>query len=216
MSKNSLYLSLFLLLLLLNQAVSQSLSSKDSNHSINNIPALIAPFFSPPPKLTNDFGKYWSPLKFYNGTPVKTPGDWQRRRDEILKTWHGIMGNWPPMIYKPKIEYLGKKRRENFTQHQIRLEIAPQQQTVDGYLLIPDGKKLFPAVLIVYYDAETAVGLRKELRDFGYQLTKSGFVTLSIASHSMNRLKTRFHSSHCLPWPMLQSTVILHWQTYLK
>ncbi|MHC4727404.1 MAG: prolyl oligopeptidase family serine peptidase [Planctomycetota bacterium] len=192
MSKNSLYLSLFLLLLLLNQAVSQSLSSKDSNHSINNIPTLIAPFFSPPPKLTNDFGKYRSPLKFYNGTPVKTPGDWQRRRDEILKTWHGIMGNWPPMIDKPKIEYLGKKRCENFTQHQIRLEIAPQQQTVDGYLLIPDGKKLFPAVLIVYYDAETAVGLRKELRDFGYQLTKRGFVTLSIGTPEFSNLKAPY------------------------
>lgn len=34
-------------------------------------------------------------------------------------------------------------------------------------------------MLVVYYDAKTAVGLGKELRDFGYQLTKRGFVTLS-------------------------------------
>jgi hypothetical protein len=64
------------------------------------------------------------------------------------------MGLWPPMIEKPKIEYLGKKRRESFTRHQVRVEIAPEQQTVNGYLLVPDGAWLFPAMLVVYYGAE--------------------------------------------------------------
>lgn len=80
------------------------------------------------------------------------------------------MGLWPPLIERPKIEYLVKKRRENFTQHQVRVEIAPEhpirkynnnfsngeQQTVDGYLLVPDGTRLFPAMLVVYYDAKTS------------------------------------------------------------
>jgi len=37
-------------------------------------------------------------------------------------------------------------------------------------------------VLVVYYDAETGVGLnpKSKLRDFGYQLTCRGFVSLSI------------------------------------
>src|SRR5687768_11490698 len=48
----------------------------------------IAPYFSPPPELANDFGPYRSPLKFDDGTDVKTPGDWQRRRQEILAYWH--------------------------------------------------------------------------------------------------------------------------------
>jgi hypothetical protein len=96
------------------------------------------------------------------------------------------------MIEKPKIEYLETKHRENFTQHRLRLEIAPKQQTVDGYLLVPDGTKLFPAVLIVYYDAETAVGMGKELRDFGYQLTKRGFVTLSIGTPEFSSLKSPY------------------------
>ncbi len=191
MRKNSLYLSLFVFLLLLNQAASRGRSDMDSNH-VNNIPGQIAPLFTPLAELANDFGKYRSPLRFYNGTPVKTHQDWQKRRREILKTWHGIMGNWPPMIDNPKIEYLEKKRRENFTQHKVHLEIAPHQQTVDGYLLIPDGSKLFPAVLIVYYDAETAVGLGKELRDFGYQLTKRGFVTLSIGTPEFSSLKAPY------------------------
>jgi hypothetical protein len=189
MSKNIIYLSL--LLLLSSQAVSSSPGDSDSSR-INNIPGQIAPFFSPPPELAKDFGKYRSPLKFYNGTLVKTQQDWQRRRNEILKTWHGIMGLWPPMIEKPKIEYLETKRRENFTQHRVRLEIAPKQQTVDGYLLVPDGTGLFPAILVVYYDTETAVGLGKEFRDFAYQLTKRGFVTLSIGTPEFSSLKAPY------------------------
>ena len=33
------------------------------------------------------FGAYSSALKFYDGTPVKTPADWPKRRQEILKTF---------------------------------------------------------------------------------------------------------------------------------
>jgi dienelactone hydrolase len=192
MTKNICYLSLLLLLLLSNQAVTNKITTPDSSGTINNIPGQIAPFFNPPPELANDFGKYRSPLRFYNGTPVKTKKDWQKRRNEILKTWHRIMGHWPPLIEKPKIEYLGNKRRENFTQHKVRLEIAPNRQTVDGYLLVPDDTKLCPAMLIVYYDAETAVGLGKELRDFAYQLTKRGFVTLSIGTPEFSSLKAPY------------------------
>ncbi len=190
MSKNNF--CLLLLLLLSNQAVSRIQSDNDSSRVINNIPRNIAPFFSPPPELAKDFGEYRSPLRFYNGTLVKTQDHWQKRRKEILETWHGIMGHWPPLIEKPKIEYLETKHRENFTQHRLRLEIAPKQQTVNGYLLIPDGTKLFPAVLVVYYDPETAVGLGKELRDFAYQLTKRDFVTLSIGTPEFSSLKAPY------------------------
>ena len=142
----------------------------------------IDPFFKPLPELAGDFGNYRSVLKFYDGTPVKTSSDWIRRREEILNTWHGLMGDWPALIRNPKIECLAIEYRENFTQRQVRIEIAPEQQTVDGYLLIPNGKMSRPAVLVVYYDAETGTGLGKELRDFGYQLAKRGFVTLSIGT----------------------------------
>jgi hypothetical protein len=188
----SIYLSLLLSLLLLNQAVSLGQNNNDSGHIINNIPGKIAPFFSPPSELVNDFGKYRSPLTFYDGTAVKTPQDWQRRRKEILQTWHGIMGDWPPLIEKPEIEFLAKQKRENFTQHKVRIEIAPKQQTVDGYLLVPDGKRIFPAMLVVYYDPETAIGLGRKLRDFAYQLTKRGFVTLSIGTPEFASLKAPY------------------------
>src|SRR5262245_61200174 len=85
----------------------------------------LSPFFQPPAKLAKDFGSYKSPLIFDDGTPVKDAAGWQKRRQEILKTWHDLMGAWPPVIDKPKLEYLEKEQRENFTQQHIKLEMAP-------------------------------------------------------------------------------------------
>lgn len=171
-----------MLLLSPNQAILCGQGNRDSRGGKNSFPGKIAPFFRSPAKLANDFGEYKSALKFYDGTFVKTKADWQRRRQEILKKWQGIMGSWPPLIEKPKIEYLDKERREDFTQHRVRVEIAPEQQKVKGYMFVPEGKGLFSAVIVVFYDAETGAGLGKELRDFGYQLAKRGFVTLSIGT----------------------------------
>ena len=44
-------------------------------------------------------------------------------------------------------------------------------------------------MLVVFYDAETGVGLGKEGRDFGYQLAKRGFVVLSIGTPEFASLK---------------------------
>jgi len=141
----------------------------------------IAPRFSPPSSFAGDYGRFRSPLKFYDGEPVKTAADWQRRRQEILTRWHSMMGTWPPVIERPKVEILRTERREDFVQHRIRFEWLPHEMT-DGYLLVPEGEAVRPAVLVVYYEPETAIGLGKELRDFAYQLTKRGFVTLSMGN----------------------------------
>lgn len=146
------------------------------------VPNDLAPYFRPPAALANDFGDYRSPLKFEDGSTVKSPTDWQRRRAEILRIWHGEMGAWPPPIERPRIEELEQTRREGFLQRKVRIEIAPDRNTT-GYLLVPEGKGPFPAVLVVYYDPETGAGLKAaELRDFGAQLAKRGFVALSIGS----------------------------------
>jgi hypothetical protein len=143
------------------------------------LPARIAPFFTPPPALAGDFGAYRSPLTFDDGRPVKTPEDWRKRRQEIRRYWEGRMGRWPALVTRPKLERLEQTRREGLTQHRIRLEVAPGR-TTEGYLLVPDGKGPFPAVVVVFYDPETGVGLKGERRDFALQLAKRGFVALSI------------------------------------
>ena len=147
------------------------------------LPKSLAKYFTPPAEYAGKFGDYKSPLRFADGSEVKTADDWKRRREEILKTWHGLMGPWPEPIEKPKVEVLATERRDNLTQHHIRLEIAPGKTTEDSYLLVPDGKGPFPAVVVVFYDAKTGIGLgKKNLRDFGLQLAKRGFVALSLGS----------------------------------
>ncbi len=141
----------------------------------------IAPYFKPPCEYAGDFGAYRSPLVFADGQPVKTAAEWQRRRQEIRQYWLDAIGHWPELLEKPVIETLETSRRENFTHKKVRIPVATQK-TIDGYLLLPDGEGPFPAVIVVYYDAESGAGLnpKSALRDFGYQLTRRGFVTLSI------------------------------------
>jgi hypothetical protein len=142
----------------------------------------LAPYFSPPAEYAGQLGSFRSPLLFADGTPVKSPADWQRRRAEILSYWHRVMGQWPPLIEHPKIVYLESRPRENFTQHKIRIEIAPNRSEM-GYLLIPAGSGPFPAVFVPFYEPDTSTGQNKNVRrDFALQLTRRGFVTLSIGS----------------------------------
>lgn len=146
-------------------------------------PVELAEFFAPPARYRSDFGSFRSPLEFADGTRVQTPADWQRRRAEILSTWHKTMGAWPPLIEKPRVEVASTTRRENITQQHLRIEIALGGELVDALLLIPDDTapaRKRPAVLVLYYDAETGVGLGVPLRDYGWQLAKRGFVVLSV------------------------------------
>ena len=162
----------------------------------------IATFFHPPSEYANQFGAYKSPLTFYDGRSVQSPADWQRRRQEILHYWHNMLGRWPALIERPRIEYLENQRREGFLQHRIRLEIAPKQ-ALEAYLLIPGGKGPFPAVLIPFYEPETSVGLKKPFLDFGYQLAKRGFVTLSIGSPGGDAWKPETGEAQCQPLSFL-------------
>ncbi len=173
-----------------------SLLPMASQSQATDVPASIRPFFAPPARYANDVGSYKSLLVFNDGTPVKTPADWQKRRTEILATWRNLIGFWPRLIDKPKVQYLEQQHRDNFTQHKVTIEIAPGDQTVAGYLLVPDSVVRppssvvrSPAVLVVFYDPETAVGLGKPMRDFGAQLARRGFVVLSIGTPEFCSLK---------------------------
>lgn len=160
---------------------------------------LISPFFQPPVAFSNQFGPYRSPLLFADGSRARSAEDWSRRRVEIRREWMELMGLWPPIIEKPKVEILQTSRRENFTQHRVRLEIAPQQAG-EGWLLVPDGKGPFPAVLVVFYEPETSVGLNtNQFRDFGYQLARRGFVTLNLGTPGGNAWKPEVGAAQCQP-----------------
>lgn len=158
-----------------------------------------------PEKFAGDYGDFRSPLKFNDGTPVKSSEDWSKRRTEIFSEWEELMGKWPPLIESPEIRILSVTKREGFTQKKIQFQWMPDSWT-NGYLLIPDdipkGEKR-PAVLTVYYEPETAVGMGKENRDFAYQLAKRGFVTLSIGTTEATAAKT-----YSLYWPSIENAKV--------
>jgi dienelactone hydrolase len=140
----------------------------------------IATAFTPPRELADDLGDYRSPLTFNDGRPVKTAEDWARRRKEILATWHGLMGAWPPIIESQELEYGDKMDHQTFVQQVVEFKITPQE-FARGYLLTPKSPGPHPAVVTVYYEPETAVGLKEgAYRDFALQLAKRGFVCLSM------------------------------------
>lgn len=141
--------------------------------------------FAPPSEYKDKLGDYRSVMTFDDGSPVQTPQDWARRREEIRAYWHRVMGPWPALVEKPRIRIGAKEHVETFTRHKVEVEIAPGQLLGTQYLLVPDGKGPFPAVIVTWYGSEDSAGLTEKTRgtvDFGYQLAKRGYVTLCLGN----------------------------------
>lgn len=142
-------------------------------------------YTQPPAEFAGQLGAYRSPLKFASGDIAKTPEDWARRRQEIAATWQKRLGTWPPLVERPTVKKLETVERDGYVQHHVHVQISPGGQLADGYLLIPPGKGPFPAVLVPFYEPITSIGQGtkgKGTHDYGLQLVRRGFVTLSIGT----------------------------------
>lgn len=169
--------------------------------------ASLAPYCTPPTEYAGRYGDYRSPLRFYDGTPVKKPTDWQRRREEIRERWMTMMGPWPPPVKRNEMTILDTLRKERYAQHRVRLRWTPGEET-EGYLLLPyataAGHRTHPAVITVFYEPETSVGIGgKPHRDFGRLLADRGFVVLSVGTARATREKT-----YSLFYPDIDSAVV--------
>lgn len=145
----------------------------------------LTPFYRPPAEFAGKFGDYKSPLRFADGGTVKTPEDWPRRREEILAMWHKRLGAWPAMVEQPKVDVVESVERDGYVEKHVHVQISPDGKLVDGYLLVPSGEGPFPAVLVPFYEPLTSLGRGqkgKGTHDYGLQLVKRGFVTLSIGT----------------------------------
>lgn len=147
----------------------------------------IEPYAKPPEEFAGEPGAYRSPLSFADGSVAKSPADWARRRDEIAKSWHKRLGSWPPLVERPAVKKLSTVERDGFVEHKVQVQASPDGKWVDGYLLIPRGKGPFPAVVVPFYEPLTSIGRGAKGRgmgthDYGLQLVKRGFVTLSIGT----------------------------------
>ncbi|HEV3005616.1 MAG TPA: prolyl oligopeptidase family serine peptidase, partial [Pirellulales bacterium] len=104
---------------------------------------------------------------------------------EILDTWHRRLGPWPPLVERPEIKRLETVGRDGYDQHHVHVQISANDQYADGYLLVPEGAGPFPALLVPFYEPLTSTGQGEKGRgthDYGLQLVKRGFVTLSIGT----------------------------------
>lgn len=169
----------------------------------DDLPSSLKPCFSPPPAFENQFGTFRSPLLFNDGSQVKIADDWAKRRKEIRDQWMDLMGQWPPLITEPKVKILESETLEpGILCHHVRFLWTPTEETT-GLLLIPENTASpRPAVLTVFYDPETAVG-RGERKsratcDFAIQLTRRGFVTLSIGTKEASA-----RGEYSLYWPSI-------------
>ncbi len=167
--------------------VAAAIADADEPASANSLWKQLEPFAQPPKEFAGKFGSYRSPLQFADGSSVQSAADWNRRRAEIAKTWHKRLGNWPPLVDRPVLKKLAKVERDGYTEYKVQVQISISGNSVTGYLLIPKGKGPFPAVVVPFYEPLTSIGQGVKGRgvgthDYGLQLVKRGFVTLSIGT----------------------------------
>jgi tetratricopeptide (TPR) repeat protein len=142
-------------------------------------------YYEPPAEFSGKFGSYRSPLKFADGSMARSADDWARRRKEILATWQRRLGAWPALLERPEVTRLETVDRDGFVQHHVHVQVSSDGKLADGYLLIPHGAGPFPAVFVPFYEPLTSIGQNEKGRgthDYGLQLVKRGFVTLSIGT----------------------------------
>jgi len=173
-----------------------------------------APFTKVPTEYEKQLASLRSPRLFRDGSPVKSPNDWQLRRREILADWTRITGSWPALVEKPIVDVLEIVARDNIEQRRVRVQIAPDRYG-DGYVLVPKRLGPFPAVFVPYYDAETSIGLSKNpFRDFAWQLAKRGFVSLAIGSPGGDARKPILsEGAECQPLSYLGYIAANAWNT---
>jgi len=153
----------------------------------------------PPPSLADDRGAYASPLVFRDGSRVVSPADWARRRLEIRDAWERLAGRLPDPLISPELVVLESSARETFTQHRVQVSLG-EGVTVPGWLLIPAQAGPMPAVVVPFYEPETSAGLKDSRhRDLALQLTRQGFVTLSIGSPGGDARNPSLGGATCQP-----------------
>lgn len=161
------------------------MASADEPRSAAELWSKLEKYTQPPAEFAGQYGPYRSPLKFADGTPVKSTEDWSRRRREILELWTKRLGPWPAQIERPTVKRLESVERDGYVEHHVHVQVSPDGRTAEAYLLIPSGRGPFPAVFVPFYEPQTSIGRGTKGRgthDYGLQLVQRGFVTLSIGT----------------------------------
>jgi hypothetical protein len=176
-----------LLLTLVLATLASTASAQQASTARDDLAKGLAPYYQPPAEFAGELGSYRSPLKRPDGSLVTTPAEWAALRKELLASWHDRLGPWPAIVEKPAVKVLESNERDGIKHERLEIQISPRGHTVEAHLLIParkDDKKL-PAVFVPFYEPLTSIGRGdsgKGTHDYGLQLVKRGFVTLSIGT----------------------------------
>ena len=113
----------------------------------------------------------------------------------------GTDGAWPPVIERPAIDTLSESRRENFLQSPHSPANRAGTKPPKAGCSCRKAKVHSRPRCVVFYDPETSAGLnpKQTLRDFALQLTRRGFVTLSIGTPGGNAWKPDIGNAPCQP-----------------
>ena len=176
----------------------------------------------PPDQYRNKYGTYRSPLLFQNGDSVRNATDWKRRRHEIREYWMSVIGQWPPIMKRQELEFLDTTVCNGYLRYRVGFKWTPEERT-EGYLLIPAHSGRSAAVITLFYEPETAVGMGgKPNRDWGLQLVRRGFVVLSLGSTQTTKDKTyslyypSIHSATMQPLSTMAYAAANAWEVLAK
>lgn len=165
---------------------------------LDALPSGLKAASTPPVSLSTGNGSWRPLLRFEDGRPVTTPAAWVERRQELHSYWETTLGAWPSPKSEPTLEILRSERTNALTLHRVRVS-AMADQSMEGWLLVPQGTGPFPAAFIPYYEPETSIGRGQPLRDFALGLARRGFVTLSIGSPGGDARKPELAGASCQP-----------------
>ncbi len=165
-------------------------------------PTDVRGWFAPPLEMAGKLAAVRSPLEFADGSRVATPEDWGRRRAEIRAQWMRVMGPWPPLLERPRVDFLETEEDDAVFRSRVSVEIAPGMMSA-GWLLVPAGPGRHPAVFVPYYEPETSIGRGQPQRDFALQLARRGFVALAIGSPGGDARKPQLGGAQCQPLSFL-------------
>lgn len=162
-----------------------SYSAEPEAARIETLRRQLHPYYSPPAEFAGEFGGFRSPLAFDDGSVAASPADWSRRRLEILASWRQRLGGWPEPLARPAMKTLRSEAHDSYLERRVSVLISDHGDAVEGFLLTPNGEGPFPAVLVPFYEPHTSLGrgeVGQGTHDYGIQLVRRGFVTLSIGT----------------------------------
>ena len=160
---------------------------------------MIERAYLPPAEYAGRYGEYRSALLFDDGRKVANGAEWGAKRREILDYWRTKLGEWPELIRGQRLVRGEPEVCDGYTRYPVSFEWLSGQKT-DGYLLVPPGSEKKAAVITVYYEPETAVGLGSDkYLDFAHQLAQRGLVALSIGTREASK-----RGEYGLYWPDIE------------